>query len=431
VVKILYARLIRSIQQSAVFVRPNLFFIGLVGVIGFPLYYVIWEYIFPQEYENIPLRIIGCLSFIPFVFHKKLFKKHKKIFSIYWFITFLYALPFFFTYMLLMNGASAVWGMSTMAAILLLFLVIDDWVLINIIFLTGTLLGWTLYLFTGWQEGVIYAYLEQVPIYFFALFSGSIFSHKAELIKNERQYVMLSVGSNIAHELRTPLSGIQSGIDGLRKYLPTLIEGYKYAENKKPDLKNIRSGHLYTLETLLERVSNETTFSNAIIDMLLVKSGQVKIEDKNFEYIHANDCVQLAIDRYPFQRVEEKELIQVNCENDFAFKGSEILFAHIIFNLLKNSLYFIHKAQKGKIFITIESDTQQDIIRFKDTSLGIKSATLPYVFDQFYSTLESGRGAGIGLYFCKFVMRSFGGDIKVISNYGEFAEFSLVFREEK
>lgn len=427
--KLLQARLARSIRQSAEFAKPNLVFIGLVGVIGFPLYYLIWQFIFPQPYENLMLRLIGCLLFLPFVLHHFFFTKYNNIYPLYWFIALIYALPFFFTYMLLMNNASAVWGMSTMAAILLLFLVVDDWILINFMFFIGTILGWILYITSGWVSGIQYAYLEQVPIYLFTLFAGSIFSHKAELLNKERQQVMFSVGSNIAHELRTPLSGIQSGINGLKKYLPTLIEGYSYAAEHNHNIKKIRKGHFYALDTLLERIGNETTFSNAIIDMLLMKSGQTKLDIRNFETVHANSCILQAIERYPFQTSEDKNRVQVNCIKDFTFKGSEILFTHIIFNLLKNSLYFIHKTQKGTISIYVESNKHQDRIRFRDTAQGIQPAALPYIFDQFYSTLEPGRGSGIGLYFCKFVMKSFGGNIKVISEFGKFSEFIIIFRE--
>lgn len=430
VVKLFRVRLARSIKKSAEFVKPNLVFIGLVGVIGFPLYYVIWKFLFPQEYENLILRVIGCLLFFPFVFHKFFFAKFNGIYTFYWLIAFIYALPFFFTYMLLMNNASAVWGMSTMAAILLLFLVVDDWILINIMFFIGTVLGWLLYIASGWVSGIEYTYLEQIPIYLFTLFAGSIFSHKAGLLKRERQQVIISVGNNIAHELRTPLSGIKNGIDGLKKYIPTLIEGYSYAIKHNHNIKKIRKSHFYAIETLLDRISSETRFSNAIIDMLLIKSGQVKLDDKNFETLQANKCLIQAIERYPFQTPEDKVLIQLNCKKDFTFRGSEILFTHVIFNLLKNSLYFIHKTQKGNVSIYIESDECHNIIRFRDTAQGIEPSVLPYIFDHFYTTLESGIGSGIGLYFCKFVMKSFGGDIKVISEFGGFSEFILIFREE-
>lgn len=429
-VKLLRVRLTRSIRQSAEFVKPNLVFIGLVGVIGFPLYYVIWEFLFPQKYENLTLRVIGCLLFLPFVFHKFFFAKLNGIYTFYWFIAFIYALPFFFTYMLLMNDASAVWGMSTMAAILLLFLVVDDWILINLMFFIGTVLGWLLYIASGWESGIEYTYMEQIPIYLFTLFAGSIFSHKANLLRRERQQAMLSVGNNIAHELRTPLSGIQNGINGLKKYIPTLIEGYSYAVEHNRNIKKLRKSHFYAIDTLLDRISSETAFSNAIIDMLLIKSRQVKLDDKNFETLYANKCLLQAIERYPFQTLEDKTLIQVNCKKDFTFRGSEILFTHVIFNLLKNALYFIHKAQKGNISIYIESDAHHNIIRFRDTAHGIEATVLPYIFDHFYTTLESGVGSGIGLYFCKFVMKSFGGDIKVISEFGNFSEFILIFREE-
>ena len=33
--------------------------VAILGAVLFPTYYVIWVYVFPQPYENLPLRLIG------------------------------------------------------------------------------------------------------------------------------------------------------------------------------------------------------------------------------------------------------------------------------------------------------------------------------------------------------------------------------------
>jgi signal transduction histidine kinase len=49
------------------------------------------------------------------------------------------------------------------------------------------------------------------------------------------------------------------------------------------------------------------------------------------------------------------------------------------------------------------------------------------IFERFFTTLESGRGTGIGLSFCKMVMEGLGGEITVDSTEGEFTTFRLLF----
>src|SRR5699024_479593 len=113
--RLLY-RLHFALAQSAEYSKPNMLLVGLVAVIGFPLYYVIWKFIFPQPYENLPLRLLGAALCVPLLLVGHLPHACRRYLTVYWLFALLYTLPFYFTFMLLKNDISAVWGMSTMAA---------------------------------------------------------------------------------------------------------------------------------------------------------------------------------------------------------------------------------------------------------------------------------------------------------------------------
>ena len=66
-------------------------------------------------------------------------------------------------------------------------------------------------------------------------------------------------------------------------------------------------------------------------------------------------------------------------------------------------------------------------IIFMDTGSGIHPSVLPRVFERFFTSLESGRGFGIGLSFCKSVVETFGGRIEVQSQHEQFTRFILSF----
>lgn len=406
--------------------------VGLIGLIAFPCYYLVWVFLFPQPYENLGLRLIGGAMFLPFILVKYWPDKLKKYYAAYWLITFIYALPFFFTFMTLMNNAPAVWGMANMAAIMLLFIIADDWLLVNGMFFIGASLGWCLYASISGSYGIPSEYLTQLPIYIFSISIGSLlFNSKLRVIKHERQYAMETIGSNIAHELRTPLLGIRSGATGLRKFLPRLLQAYRYAEEHMPDLPKIRASHLATMESLLDRIESETSFSNSIIEMLLINAGNTKINKSQFAMHSATECIAKALARYPFKSTHEKDKVSLTTEQDFQFFGSELLYTHVIFNLTRNALYFIHEAEKGNIHISIKQSDDGNYVIFRDTGKGIEASELPYIFDQFHTTMETGRGTGIGLSFCKAVMQSFNGDIRVNSVLGEHTEFIMSFEGQK
>jgi len=98
---------------------------------------------------------------------------------------------------------------------------------------------------------------------------------------------------------------------------------------------------------------------------------------------------------------------------------------HVLFNLLKNALYYIEAANKGEIYIRAEKTPDANILHFKDTGKGMASSMMPYVFERFYSKTQ--HGTGIGLAFCKSVIESFGGKISCESVEGEHTTFILEF----
>ncbi len=420
----------QTLERCTYATEKNLFAIGIVGAVGFPLYYFIWAFVFPQSYENLPLRLIGCGLMIPLMLASYWPSRLKqKLLSTYWFISAVYALPFFFTYMTLMNDASAVWGMSTTAAIVLLFLLIDDWILLNVMFLIGTIAGWLMYAITTGNLSPPYAYLEQLPIYAFVLLAGSIFNSRKAWLIQERLRVMIAIGSNIAHELRTPLLGIRSGLVGLKRHLPALIEGYQIAVKHELVQQPIRASHLQSLEKLIHRLEDETKFSNSIIDILLMNSGNININHNEFKQYSITDSINTALERYPFQSQLERQQLTFKASQDFTYYGSEVLLTHVLFNLIKNSLESLHNAKKGQIYITTQCTENGNHVIFRDTGKGIDPFILPHIFKPFFTTGASGKGTGIGLSFCKEVMESFGGSITATSVANEYAEFKLTFKE--
>jgi two-component system CAI-1 autoinducer sensor kinase/phosphatase CqsS len=193
-------------------------------------------------------------------------------------------------------------------------------------------------------------------------------------------------------------------------------------------VRPIRRSHLSTLHDSLARIESETDFANTIIDMLLINSSGARLNPSDFRPHSARECIQSALARYPFTSERERALIHVVPGADFQFKGSDILLIHVLFNLLKNALYYVAAAGKGEIFIWTEPNSSgPNRLFFMDTGSGIPDSVLPRIFDRFFTSSSAGRGSGIGLSFCKMVMEAFGGDIRCESVHGEFTRFILSF----
>ena len=228
---------------------------------------------------------------------------------------------------------------------------------------------------------------------------------------------MKLMGTSIAHELRTPLRSINSCAQAIKQPLLPLSQELEFAPQSLPQL--------HGLLDLLKIIESETKSAFTIIDMLLVKANLSQVDTSRFKTFSVAQCVTEAVDRYVIEDEERKLIDLFILEKDFLCKGDYVLLIHVLFNLLKNALYYIHAVNKGRIQITLHVNSSCNQLIFKDSGAGIAPEVLPHVFENFFS--QTRYGTGIGLAFCKLVLTSFGGDINCRSIYGEFTEFTLTF----
>jgi signal transduction histidine kinase len=276
------------------------------------------------------------------------------------------------------------------------------------------LLSLLIYTFAAVDYLCNYGYEFYPPGIFFITVGLSIFLYallKKELMVDfhqafareheEKMRLMKAVAGNIAHELRTPLATIRMDAQSARPFLP---------------------------EELQDNIINTVHHANIIIDMLLANLRSQSVNHNDFQVHSMNQCIQKALDSYPFQK-GEPEKITFHKDDDFNFYGSDTLLVYVLYNLLKNSLYSIARAMKGNIEIRIEPHDQGGTLYFRDTGTGITDQELPRIFEDFYSSKPNSVGNGLGLGFCARVMNSFGGRIEANSIEGEYCEFVLFFPE--
>ncbi len=228
----------------------------------------------------------------------------------------------------------------------------------------------------------------------------------------------------IAHEVRTPLLSIAMMSESLNTFLSNL-------ESEAPDLSQASPRFLRSMEYIkrLPSLFAEVTKNlNHFVDMSLMKVQPDRPKTYDLKPLKIQESIESVLQAYPFKahgEGSERELVHVSIENDFTFDGEETLFKHLIYNLMKNALYFIKDARKGEIFITASSEKGENILRFKDTGPGIPPKNIEHLFKAFYT--KSRGGTGVGLSLCRAIMQEFGGSIECRSTLGEFTEFVMRF----
>lgn len=232
---------------------------------------------------------------------------------------------------------------------------------------------------------------------------------------------MTLVSASTAHELRTPLAGLNIGVSTLKNTLPQLVDAYKLAKEAKLSVSHLSPNFPDLLLKSIDAMQREISASLTFIDMMLINL-KPEIKSDKTKVFSINHCVDEALSRYPFMPDQDKMVQWEKDKNqDFKVAGDNLLVIHVLFNLLKNAIYYVTKAGKGNIQIWIS----QHKLYFKDTGTGISADFLPHVFDRFFS--KTRHGAGVGLTFCKMVMENLGGSIICESVEGDYTLFVLEF----
>jgi len=431
--------LVHAAQESVRYAHHHMPVLGATGAVCLISYYFIWTAVYPTDFESFPVRTFGALLCVPSIFARRIPRHLFKWLPVYWVLALTYVLPFVFGYMLAQNATHAasvgdtnlVWPLQNVVALVVFTLLVNDGLLATLLWLAATLsiLVSVFALNADPNIGELQrVYLEPMPLYGFILIVGSLAIRNRKIIELEKLRAISNVTSNIAHELRTPFLGIKALAQGVGMYLPGLIRAYELAIENHLPIEPIRRRQLDRLRTSLREIESETDHSNSIIDRLLLNASERPIEEHAFELFSAQSCVIEALHRYPFIGGYERNLICVDLDRNFVINAPQVLVVHVLFNLLKNGLYYVQKAGKGGLTVRLVGGRYEPgAIVVEDTGTGIPPQILKRIFERFFTTTEASHASGIGLSFCKMVVEGLGGTIKCESRFGAYTRFTLTF----
>ncbi|HEU4670364.1 MAG TPA: HAMP domain-containing sensor histidine kinase [Dyella sp.] len=407
--------------------QPSLAAMGLIGALCMLAYYPVWKFALPQPYENLPLRIAGCIVLLPLAMQRWWPRRLRALLPAYWHAAVTFVLPFFAGYMLLRNGGSTPWLLIHLASMYLTMMMFDL-AAFGAIFITGSLLAWLAWSLGPHAAMPIDRLQLYLPLLVMALALGPLASLSQKHADKTRIQALTRASNNIAHELRTPLGSLHIAGQAFRRYLPDLLVSHRLAKETGLPVAELREGHLEALERGVDTIEHEVAHAHTVIDMLLMAARP--LDQQQLVPLEVRALLVEAIARYPYAARVEQERVHLEEGEDFVLSGSEPLLTHVIFNLLRNALHHTGRAGKGEITIAVEREGRWGRIRVRDTGPGIPPDVLPRIFNRFYSYSEDRGGVaglGIGLAFCREAVERMGGTITCRSRWGEFTEFLLSF----
>ena len=110
--------------------------------------------------------------------------------------------------------------------------------------------------------------------------------------------------------------------------------------------------------------------------------------------------------------------------------GHKREFAQVMLNLISNAKDALVQRNSSNPFIKITIDfiDEQVLINVEDNAGGIKEAYISSIFDPYFTTKESLKGSGLGLYMSKMIIeKNMGGELK-FENIKEGALFTIALK---
>ncbi|WP_080556335.1 response regulator [Vibrio mimicus] len=405
---------IKKVYQYA---EPNFSLVGWMGMLGYPAYYFIWEYWFPQTYENLGLRFVAALLFAGLAFRESLPNKWKRYMPYYFLLTIGFCLPFFFCFMMLMNNWSTIWAMSFMASIFLHILLVHDTKVMALQAITSILMAYVaVYGFTDFQPNTLIEW-PYVPVFLFTYVFGNLCFFRNQISHETKVSIAKTFGAGIAHEMRNPLSALKTSIDVIRTMLP---KPQAAAQSTYP----LDAQELDLLHQILNEADDVIYSGNNTIDLLLTSIDENRVSTASFKKYSAAEVIEKALKSFPYKNAADQHAIHLDIRQPFDFFGSDTLLTYALFNLLKNAFYY--QKEQFSVCIQIEQSAEHNLIKVRDNGVGIAPEMLEDIFRDFYTFGKNG-SYGLGLPFCRKVMTAFGGTIRCFSKHGEWTEFVLTF----
>ncbi|MBU3217516.1 HAMP domain-containing histidine kinase [Clostridium estertheticum] len=219
----------------------------------------------------------------------------------------------------------------------------------------------------------------------------------------EEKNEIKSLISDIAHQLKTPLSNI--------KMYSEFLQDDNLKEDERKEFNTIVLFSLNKLTFLVESMIKMSRLESGVIGLKLEKDS-------------LNETVLLALCEVQKKARNKHILIGLNEVDKIIINHDKNWLSEAIFNILENGVKYTKDG--GRIDITIKTYEVFCRVDIEDNGIGINEDEFPKIFSRFYRGRNIGdaEGIGIGLYLSREIIMQHGGYIKVNSN-NDGSKFSI------
>jgi two-component system NtrC family sensor kinase len=255
-------------------------------------------------------------------------------------------------------------------------------------------------------------------------------STQVQLIQQEKMASLGELTAGIAHEIQNPLNFVNNFSELSIELAQELKE-----EIEKPDIdKSYVVKLVADINQNQQKINHHGKRADAIVKGMLQHSrtsaGKKEPTDIN---ALADEYMRLS---YHGLRAKDK-IFNASLQTKFDETVGKIKIVpqdigRVLLNLFNNAFYAVAEKKKtgGEGYSPVVSLTTKKTgnkieIRIKDNGMGIDEKILDKIFQPFFTTKPTGQGTGLGLSLSYDIIKAHGGDLKVVNQPGESAEFII------
>jgi len=242
-----------------------------------------------------------------------------------------------------------------------------------------------------------YRYVITLLLAVFMAFVGSLILSKAAIRPIQAAWQkQLDFTADASHELRTPITVIQTNLDLV------MDNRNETVESQMKWLKNIEAEN----KRMAKLVEDLLTLSRADTDQQVLEK----------ETFMLGEAIAEATTPFDPMASEKNIKLNVSANNQIAFFGDRKRIKQLMVILLDNALNY---TDSGIITVTLAKIEKEITITVSDTGHGIEAEHISKIFDRFYRvaktrSLNQG-GSGLGLSIARWIVQEHGGAIQVMS----------------